>query len=173
MTQKTKFGTKCVQNLLAVYGIHIYIFLVTTVTFSIFMYIWVPSFNMCKEQRPWFRILDTLSFMDQVVSLILTPNLEDHSSAFMSPETGWPSLGISGALLSVLTQWASEVSETKELEKFSGRPSAVEGQGKGGQGPFWAAEPLIMMAGQRFPNFYSLRPSPWNFSWTSRPLPPE
>jgi hypothetical protein len=37
------------------------------------------------------------------------------------------------------------VTEAKEVEKFSKRPSTVEGQGKGGQGPFWATEPLMMM----------------------------
>jgi hypothetical protein len=37
------------------------------------------------------------------------------------------------------------VTEAKEVEKFSKRPSTIEGQGKGGQGPFWATEPLMMM----------------------------
>jgi hypothetical protein len=37
------------------------------------------------------------------------------------------------------------VTEAKELEKFSRKPTTMEGQGKGGQGPFWAAEPLMMM----------------------------
>jgi hypothetical protein len=37
------------------------------------------------------------------------------------------------------------VTEAKELQKLSRRPSTMEDQDKGGQGLFWAAEPFMMM----------------------------
>jgi arginine/ornithine N-succinyltransferase beta subunit len=37
------------------------------------------------------------------------------------------------------------VTEAKEREKFSKKPSTVEAEDEGGQGPFWAEEPLMMV----------------------------
>jgi hypothetical protein len=37
------------------------------------------------------------------------------------------------------------VTEAKEIKKFSRRPNTMDDQDKGGQGPFWVAEPLMMM----------------------------